>query len=149
MKLEALCPICDRQIDENVARLNGLWTVIILSIAIYTTSYFLALFLLIDFALRSATLVDYSPLACLSKRVASLFRISPRLINAGPKLFAVRIGFLFSLVLFLSFVAGWPSVSLLVTLIFAFFAALEALMGFCVACRIYPYIYKLTYRIQK
>lgn len=148
MKLEALCPICTRQIDENIARLNGLWTVLILVSANYTDSYFLMLFLLVDFSLRAASLVEYSPLAFLSKRVIALFQIQPKLINAGPKLFAARIGLLFSFVLFFSFVAGWATVSLLVTLVFGICAALEASIGFCVACQIYPYLYRLTYKYE-
>ncbi len=62
------------------------------------------------------------------------------MINAGPKIFAAKIGFLFCCVIALFSLLGFHGTSLVVGSIFIFFAALEALFRFCLACRIYPLI---------
>jgi len=151
MKTTAFCPISTRKIDEHVVRLNGGFTILILAIFVYTGSILPVLFLFADFALRSGKFSRYSPLACLSKNAARLFRLKPVLINAGPKIFAARIGVAFNLAIILSYFSGFNNVSLGITGIFSICAFLESALGFCVACQFYPFVYKLTYhdKIQK
>lgn len=148
MKLDALCPICVTRIDENVARLNGLWSVIILLVSYFTASIFPVFFLVVDFGLRGAKWVDYSPLAILSKWVIRRVNITPRNINAGPKLFAARIGFLFTLAIFVSLLIGETAIAFYIGAVLGLFASLEAAFSFCVACQIYPFLYRLSYQKQ-
>lgn len=148
MKLDAICPICVTRIDENVARFNGLWSVVILLVSYFTATIFPIIFLVIDFGLRSARMVDYSPLAILSKWVIRRFGITPRYINAGPKLFAARIGFLFTLAVFVLLLIDNTGLAFYIGAVLGLFASLEAAFSFCVACQIYPFLHRLIYLKQ-
>jgi hypothetical protein len=151
MKTTAFCPISNKKIDDHVARLNGGFTIIILALFVYTGSILPVLFLLIDFALRSGKYSRFSPLAVLSKNITKLLPLKPVLINAGPKIFAARIGLVFNLAIILSYSLGLSTLSLIITAIFGACAFLESVLGFCVACQFYPFVYKLTFHsnIQK
>jgi apolipoprotein N-acyltransferase len=60
--------------------------------------------------------------------------------NAGPKIFAAKTGFVFTCVISLLYWLGIPAASDIFALILALFAFLEAAAGFCVACRLYPFM---------
>jgi len=144
MNSSAICPISSQKVDENVARLNGAFTVLILAIFVYYQISILILILLLDFTLRSFELSNYSPLAITSKYIVEKLNIKKRIINAGPKIFASRIGVVFNLAIAFSYLLGFVNTSIIIVGIFAFCAFLEAAFGFCVACKIYPFVYKLT-----
>ncbi|NDP22552.1 MAG: DUF4395 domain-containing protein [Paludibacter sp.] len=151
MKSNAFCPISDRKIDEHVARLNGGITLSILAVFIISGNLVPIFFLIVDFALRSGKFSRYSVLSYISKNILKSLKIKPDLINAGPKIFAARIGLIFNIAIFISFILGLSSIAFLITGIFAICAFLESVFGFCVACQIYPFVYKLLYfnKIQK
>jgi hypothetical protein len=151
MKTTAFCPISDKRIDEHVARLNGGFTVLFLALFVLTGSVLPILFLFADFALRSGNYSRFSPLAYLSRNVAKSLSLKPLLINAGPKIFAARIGVVFNLAIMLSYFSGLNNLSIILTGVFGACAFLESAFGYCVACQIYPFVYKLTFhsKIQK
>ncbi|MDD2284874.1 MAG: DUF4395 domain-containing protein [Paludibacter sp.] len=129
--------------DEHVARLNGFFTVILLMIFLLTSSIIPVLFLVTDFFVRSIEKPQYSPLAIISKLILTKLKVNPQLINAGPKIFAARIGLLFSALISLAVLFGLNTTAVVLTLIFGICALLEAAVGFCVACKIYPFVYRL------
>ena len=151
MKTTAFCPISNRKIDEHVARLNGAFTILFLSLFTITSNILPILFLLIDFTLRSGKFSRFSPIAYLSKNISGLLFFKPLLINAGPKIFAARIGLVFNLAIILSYYYGLNYLSLIITGVFGTCAFLESALGYCVACQFYPFVYKITYhsKIQK
>jgi hypothetical protein len=151
MKTTAFCPISNKRIDEHVARLNGAFTLLFLAVFTVTGNILPVIFLLTDFALRSGSLSRFSPLAYLSRSIAKSLSLKPLLINAGPKIFAARIGLVFNLAIILSYLSGLNNLALVFTGVFGICALLESAVGFCVACQIYPFVYKLTYhfKIQK
>lgn len=144
MKSTAFCPISDRRIDEHVARLNGVFTVVLLSVFLASGSIIPIVFLLIDFGLRSGRWYRYSVLSSVSKIIAQTVGLKPALINAGPKIFAARIGLVFNIAIIFSFLAGWNTSALILAGIFTTFAFLESAFGICVACLIYPVVYKIN-----
>ena len=148
MKTTAFCPISDKRIDEQVARLNGAFTVLLLAVFVVSGSLLPILFLFVDFALRSGNLSRYSALAFLSRNIVKSLSIKSKLINAGPKIFAARIGLVFNLAIILSYFSGLINLSLILTGVFGACAFLESAFGFCVACQIYPYVYKLTVSLK-
>ncbi len=146
MKQNAFCPISDKQVNEKVTRINALFTVlIILSFSIMPNIYFV-LFLAIDFFIRAFDYGKYSPVAISSTKVVQAFSINSQLINAGPKLFAARIGLILSTILVLSFTLGLNGLTYTLCGILGLFAFLEFAFGLCVACKIYPYVYKMFYK---
>jgi len=151
MKTAAFCPISYKKIDEHVARLNGAFTVLLLAVFTVTGNIFPVIFLFVDFLLRSGSLSRFSPLSFLSKNIAKALFLKPLLINAGPKVFAARIGVVFNFAIIVSSLSGLNNLALVITAIFGTCAFLESAFGFCVACQVYPFVYKLTYHpvIQK
>jgi hypothetical protein len=146
MKSNAICPISHKKIDEHVARINGAFTLILLAAFLLTGNILPILFLLVDFALRSGKYSSYSAFSFLSRKILNSFSVKPQLINAGPKIFAARIGLVFSFAIILSFVVGLSNLSNVIIGIFAICAFLESALGYCVACQIYPFVYKFLYQ---
>jgi hypothetical protein len=68
------------------------------------------------------------------------------LINAGPKIFAARIGLVFSVIILLATLIGLITTALVFATILGIFSFLEAAFGICVACKLYPYVYKVLYQ---
>jgi hypothetical protein len=145
MKTYAICPISDKKINERVARFNATVTVILLALYLLTSNIFIIALLLFDFFLRSAELSNYSPIARLSKYILKLLNVKQKQVNAGPKIFAARIGVVFNVGILFSALFGLNTLALSLTVIFCICAFLEAAFGFCVACQIYPFVYKLFY----
>lgn len=148
MNSNAFCPISTSRIDENIARSNAALTVLFLIIYFISGSLLPVFVLLIDFTLRGLELSKYSPFAKFSKFLVSIFNLEKQLVNAGPKLFAARIGILFSTAIVISELIGTTGFPFLLAFVFGICALLEFAFGFCVACKIYPYFYKLIYRVQ-
>ena len=148
MNTYTVCPISDKRINENVARGNAFLTVALLTSFLFTSNVFIAVVLLVDFLLRGFEFSKYSPFAIISRKVTQLLGIKPKHINAGPKIFAARIGIIFSLLILVSTLLGLNAVAITFTGIFGVCAFLEAVFGFCVACQIYPLLYKLFYETK-
>jgi len=144
MKTNAICPINNKRIDENVARVNASITVLLLVGFVVSGSPLIVLFLLADFLLRGFDLAIYSPIAIVSRRLVSGLSLKPKVINAGPKFFAAKVGALFSLAILISALLQLHQLAVVFSAIFGICAFLEAAVGFCLACKIYPYTYKLT-----
>lgn len=146
MNNNAFCPISFNKIDEHVARLNGFFTVALLVVFLLTGSVLPVVFLVLDFLARGLGQPQWSLLARSSTRILKSAGVKPKLLNAGPKLFAARVGLLFSVLVLLSAVVGWDIAAVVITLIFGVCAFLEAAVGFCVACKLYPFLYKFIYQ---
>ena len=129
MRTTALCPISDKKIDDHVARLNGAFTVLFLATFILTGSIIPILLLAIDFALRSGKLSRYSAFSFISRNIVKTLSIKPELINAGPKIFAARIGLVFSIVIIISYLFGLTGLVYIFTGVFGTCAFLESAFG--------------------
>ncbi|MDD2476510.1 MAG: DUF4395 domain-containing protein [Dysgonamonadaceae bacterium] len=148
MKTYALCPISDKRINERVARLNGLFTVLLLILFVFTHQWFIPAFLAIDFLMRSGNLSKFSPIGFSSRNIIKILPLEELLINAGPKIFAARIGLIISSAILVASLVGYNFLSLSLAAILGLFSFLEAAFGLCVACEIYPYVYRLFYKEQ-
>ncbi|MEI8085940.1 MAG: DUF4395 domain-containing protein [Paludibacter sp.] len=146
MNTYAICPISNQKINETVARLNGFFTVVFLVSFVLTSNAFVIGFLFIDFLLRATKNSKFSPLAITSKSIAKQLALKQKMINAGPKIFAARIGLVFSVLILATSLLGLDTAALSLSAIFGVCAFLESAFGFCVACEIYPFVYKFTYQ---
>ena len=144
----AICPISYKRINENVARGNAALTVILLASYLATSNLVFITFLLLDFLLRALELSKYSPLAFLSRKFNEIFHIPKKSINAGPKIFSARIGFVFSTLILISALFGWSSAALVFTAVFGVCAFLETAFAYCIACEVYPFVYRLFYKSE-
>ena len=108
MKSYALCPVSDKMINERVARLNGVFTLVLLIVYALTQNIIPVVFLAVDFLLRSSDYSKYSLVGISSKGIVRYFGFSENIINAGPKIFAARLGLLFStLIVSASLFGAW------------------------------------------
>lgn len=145
MKAYAICPISDKKINERVARVNGAFTVLLLILFGFTGQLFIPAFLAIDFLMRSGNLSKYSPVGFSSRNIVKLMSLEELLINAGPKIFAARIGLVFSVIILLASLIGLITTALVFATALGIFSFLEAVFGICVACKIYPFVYRFLY----
>ncbi len=61
MKIYAICPISQKKVNESVARLNAVFTVLLISGFFFTQNIFFVAFLGIDFFLRTSDMVEIQP----------------------------------------------------------------------------------------
>ena len=137
-----VCPVNERQINENVTRLNALVTFIVISIFIFTPAKWILFVLPVDFALRAWFKGRFSPVGRMNRYLVRSLNLGEILINEGPKVFAARIGLILSALALTSFIAGFNLAAYILGGILVFFSFLEATFGFCVACKIYPLVYR-------
>jgi hypothetical protein len=147
-KTYAICPVSATTINEKTARLNGGFTVLLLIIYAMTQNLIPVLFLASDFLLRSLQLSKYSLLTIASKRIAGILNLDKKIINAGPKIFAARVGLVFSFIIIVFELLRLSLPALATATILGLFSFLESVFGICVACGIYPWLYKILYKIN-
>jgi len=131
------CPISNDTLDERAARLCALIVLVPLGLSMALASPWPALLLAADFAVRGFGGRRWSPVASLSRSLVMILGLAPRPTNAGPKAFAAKLGFAFSVAVALAFLLGQKSLGLAAGIPFALCAVLEGALGFCVGCRIY------------
>jgi hypothetical protein len=148
MRSYVFCPVSDKRIDEHAARINGALTFLLLGVFAITGSVIPVIFLAGDFFLRAFNFGQYSILAVSSRNIIKYLQINQNLINAGPKIFAARIGLLLSSIIVIPFLLNLPVLAYSVAGILAFFSFLESALGLCVACEIYPFLYKFLYKVR-
>jgi hypothetical protein len=146
MKLSAICPISEKKVHAFLPRLNASITFLLLVAYLLTGSLIIPLLLVFDFLLRASDFGRYSLISITSDQTIRIFEISGNLINAGPKLFAARIGLLFAIFVTVAQLAGFVPLAQIIASVLALFSFLEAAFGFCLACEIYPFVYRLAYR---
>lgn len=129
-----------------VARVNGAFTVLLLLLFGFTGQWFIPAFLAADFLIRSGNLSRYSPIGYSSRNIVKLLPLKELLINAGPKIFAARIGLVFSVIILLASVTGMHLTALVFGSILGMFSFLEAAFGICVACKLYPFLHNMANR---
>lgn len=148
MNIYAACPISNNRIDERVARLNGLFTFLLVIFFIFTRQWFIPAFLTMDFLLRSTSLSKLSPLGIISRSIVKTFSMKKKLINAGPKIFAARIGLIVSSATFIFSLIGLNITPIVLAGILGLFSFLETAFGYCVACEVYPHFNRLLNKRQ-
>lgn len=146
MKTYAICPISERLMDERIARLNASITVLVLITAGWLQLVWLLIILSGDFLLRGTDWSGYSPITAISRKLLRFFKVNKITINAGPKMFAARIGFVFTLSMIVLSLFYQYTPAYMIGFVLGMFCFLEAAFGICVACKIYPFIYRILYK---
>lgn len=138
-----VCPIVDFKINKKVARLNALFSLVIFILFIFTEIKFFLFLLCLDFFFRAFLRGRYSVISFLNKFLLRLFKIKPFMVNAGPKMFAARLGFLFCSLISLSYLFGFIFISNFLSSIMVILASLELFFGFCFGCKIYTFLHRI------
>ncbi|WP_417914380.1 DUF4395 domain-containing protein [Candidatus Electronema sp. JM] len=143
--MNAMCPVSFEKIDENGARLNAAQAVALLLLFLFSPWKWLIVIVAADFCIRGFWQPKYSLFVVISKNIIALLKLKPVSVDAAPKIFAARIGFAFSCCLIAAWLLKLTAAALIIGLMFAVCAFLEAAFRFCVACKMYPLVCKLTF----
>ncbi|MDD2558432.1 MAG: DUF4395 domain-containing protein [Desulfuromonadaceae bacterium] len=133
-----VCPISFHQVNSKAAQVNAAFTVVCAGLFLFTGAKWIMLLLATDFFIRGFWKPSYSLFNLAGEVILRLGRVTPVLTNAGPKLFAAKIGFVFSVLISVGWLSGFDVVAAVFAATLALFAALEAGFNFCVACKVYP-----------
>jgi hypothetical protein len=134
------CPVDFVPINENRARIVAFLVLILAAICFATANIFIAIFLLVDFTLRSFNLNKFSPLAIIAGVLIKLLQIKNKPVDRAPKRFAAFVGLSFMVMILLALLTGFITTAKVLLVVLMIFAALESLAGFCAGCYVYSYL---------
>ena len=144
MAIQFSCPISGNQRDLTTIRFVAFftWLLSIASLGLVYTGYgqyatVLVGLLTIDFIIRAFYKPKYSGLAFIGRGLVSGLKLPRKMVDGASKVFAARIGVVFTLTSTLLFSIGLYSQGTVVLGILILCAALEAFVGFCVGCAVY------------
>jgi hypothetical protein len=140
--MASMCPISLKSVNEKAVQINAALTVLMIVLFLFTPHKWIILVLTIDFFVRGFLDASYSFFGSVSRMILRFFNSEPTMVDAGPKIFAAKIGFMFCCLIGAFYLMNWLIISVILSCIFAFFAGLEAIFKFCVACKIYPFVCK-------
>jgi hypothetical protein len=140
--MSLICPISDKYIDENTARMNAFFALSQIIIFFLTPFKWIIFLLAADFLLRRILQGRYSVISRISVLTTGALALKKIRINAGPKLFAANVGFMLSLLTAIFFYAGLPYVSYVLAGTLAFFTLLESVFNICATFILYPFVSK-------
>lgn len=132
-----VCPVSSDKVLEAQPRISALLVVALLGVYLLVQTWIIPVFLFIDFYLRGYTGGKYSFIGFLSKGVVQRFNSSSPLIDKAPKIFAARLGMVFSLVVFVFALLGWYAMANALAAVLIVFASVECFFNFCVGCYVY------------
>ena len=135
------CPLSLKRINTCTARINAGLAVILVIISLFWINIWIPLFLTIDFFVVGF-LEKTSLRSFIAKKIIKKLKIGT-MVNAGPKLFAAKIGFLASLTITLCVLLDWIATYYFVAGIITAAAGAEAIFEFCLGCKIFPFWVKL------
>jgi hypothetical protein len=110
---------------------------------------FVLLILLYDFSVRIAGYPKASPLNLVSRFIVRTASLPSHQVDAGPKLFAAKIGLIFVIAALAFYLPGYVQVSRYVIGVLTLCALLEAGLAFCVGCEVYPFWRAIVDREKK
>ena len=131
------CPVALVKIDEYQVRVLALIVTLTAATYIWSDSVWLLALLCYDFTVRTLGVSQGSPIFLISRVITARLPFTAKPVDAGPKKFAAKIGFLFVTTALLLALAGYASSALWLMGLMTVFALLEAACGFCVGCKLY------------
>ena len=137
---QLICPISDQRVNEQVTRINAFLSVLLVVSGFVFSSVYFFVFLLADFYIRAFTKLKFSPLSYVSHYAVNALKLSKKSIDKAPKIFAARIGFIFTLTIIVLSLFHLQTVAMVVAGILVFFATLEFALAICVGCLLYTYL---------
>ncbi len=138
------CPVDFIKINENKARLTAFFVLVLTLVYLRTGFWLIMAFLMVDFALRTFNLGNYSLLGFISDAVIKQLNIKNKPVDRAPKRFAAGVGLVFTAAILVAFFLGLPFVPMVLAVIIALFAMLESFFGFCAGCYVYDFGRKIT-----
>ena len=132
------------QVNKKVARLNAVWVFVFSIIFILLPTWrWIVFVLLANFFIKGFFGPWYSPISQINKAILKALRVEPEMIFAPPKIFAAKVGFVFSLVASILYLLNYQVAAVVVISILSLFAFLEFAFAFCMGCAAHNFINKI------
>ncbi len=135
------CPLSHKQTNTFTARINAIFVVILIILSLFWINKWIPLFLTLDFFILGF-LEKSSPRSFIAKKITKIFK-KGKIVNAGPKIFAAKIGFWVSLIITICVFRDWSFSYYFFAGILIVAASAEAFFEFCLGCKIFPFWMKL------
>ena len=135
-------PLHPNTVDEHVARLCAGIVVATAAASLFAPLWWIIAVLAVDFVIRGTVGPRYSPLAAASRATVRAAGIPQKPVYAPPKRFAAQVGAAFTIVATVLHLIGAHLGAVVVTGALIGAASLEAFGGICVACWLYPFVFR-------
>jgi len=142
------CPA--NTVDENAARICAGVVVLLAAVSLWPPANALMVVVAADFIIRGFGNRRYSPLRWAAKTLAGALRLETKPIYAPPKLFAAQVGAVLTTLAAVLHMAGVQvggahAAAYAVTGLLVVAASLESALGFCLACWVYPLVFRRSW----
>ena len=137
-----VCPLSMERIDKNVVRFSAVITAGIIALysvlvlASDTAAFILMLVIAGDYVIRVFTPLKLSPIGWLGRELTRVRGMTPVVMDKAPKIFAVRVGFIFAASSVGLFFVD-PAIAIGVGLGLMAFNLLDGILDICVGCYFY------------
>ena len=149
MAINFSCPISGEQRDNTTVRVVAGIVFVITAVALLVallvstrTAAIITGILALDFIIRAFIKPKYSPLATLARGIVSGLNLPRKMVDNGPKVFAARIGVIFSVVGTILYLGNLFYAGSVVLFILLLCASLESFFSFCLGCWMYSLLPK-------
>jgi hypothetical protein len=132
-----VCPISTERISDQIPRVNALLVIALLVLYAIINSWIIPAFLAYDFFARGYMNAKYSILAKVSVRISKILPGKGKRIDKAPKIFAARLGFLFTTAIVVAHFFSLPAVGSSISGMLIVFAGLECVFNFCLGCWVF------------
>jgi len=144
MAINFSCPISGEQRDNTTVRVVAGFVFVIagasLLVALLVSARTAAIItgiLALDFIIRAFIRPKYSPVATIARGIVSGLNLPRKMVDDAPKVFAARIGVLFTVVTTILYAANLVFAGSAVLVILLLCASLESFLSFCLGCWMY------------
>lgn len=141
-----VCPVSSNRISNHIPRINAGLVVSILILYAITHFWIIPIFLVVDFYTRGFGNGKYSILGILSSHISELLPREGKQINNAPKIFAARLGFVFTSAIILFHFTELTTITSSISYMLILLAGLECISNFCVGCWIYTFFVQPFYK---
>lgn len=137
------CPVDGTKVNEPVVRIVAILVAILAVAGILLNQPLIFALLIYDFLVRGFVDRKYSILRYLALHANDITGFKEKLIDAAPKTFAAKIGFIFSVIILIALLLNWTLFAMVTTAVLLICALLEGVFGYCVGCEFYFILQKL------
>lgn len=137
------CPISDMRMNEKSIRIGAGFVLLLAVSGVILHNVGIFIVLAVDFFIRGFTRYQISPVSLISKLIVNVFADKPNWVNAGPKIFAAKIGFLFCLTVAILYFINLYLPGNIVAAVLCVCAGLESFFSVCLGCHFYAILLKL------
>ncbi len=137
------CPVDGTKVNEPVVRIVAIFVAILAVAGILLNQPLIFALLIYDFFVRGFVDRKYSLLRYLALHTNDITHFKDKIIDAAPKKFAAKVGFIFSIIIFVALLLHLTVFAYTTTAILLVCTLLEGAFGYCVGCEFYFILQKL------